>query len=439
MGRVDLALERAGGVERIVALKRIRRELANNERNVDLFLREARLAALISHPSVVHTLAFGDGGGELYLAMEYVDGETLSAVLERARAAGTPLEPALALHILAAVCDGLHVAHELCDARGEALSLVHRDLTPQNVMIAYDGQVKLLDFGIAKIEAGAALTRTGEIRGKTAYMAPEQAMGDCVDRRSDIYAVGVLLYEALVGEKQWGEGSDLAVLRRMAFGPPPRLEGVAEDVCILHETLVRTDPADRLGTAREVALALRSTSLGSATQDALAARMQALFADDTKRKREVLRAALIAAPGPAAASDLAPVALAVRSPMTLVKRRRSSAVALGLGAAVMALIAAGYAGSWRASRLAPPVAAIDLTSRIALPPRPADAATAAPGVPSQGAVAKAAPSAAAAPARPRAQPSAVPVRAPSAAAPRPSTDAATGAAAPPIDVDPDPI
>ena len=175
MGTVEVALERgAGGFERVVALKRLLPEQARDPRHKEMFLREARLAALLKHPNVVHAFAFGELYGELFLAMEYVEGETLSHVLSavRERDAGR-LDPALVAFVLAGVCDGLHAAHELRDVGGHPLNVIHRDVSPQNVMIAYEGHVKILDFGVAKFETGGHETRTGEVKGKMAYMSPE--------------------------------------------------------------------------------------------------------------------------------------------------------------------------------------------------------------------------------------------------------------------------
>src|SRR5580693_769330 len=163
MGTVEVALERgAGGYERVVALKRLLPEQAREPRHKEMFLREARLAALLKHPNVVHAYAFGELYGELFIAMEYVEGEPLSRVLAAVRQSDRRvLDPAVVARVLADVCDGLHAAHELRDAGGRPLRVVHRDVSPQNVMISYDGRVKILDFGVAKLETGSHETRTG--------------------------------------------------------------------------------------------------------------------------------------------------------------------------------------------------------------------------------------------------------------------------------------
>jgi hypothetical protein len=300
MGSVEVALERgAGGFERIVALKRMLPEASRDTRQTSMFLREARLAALLAHPNVVHAFAFGESEGELFLAMEYVEGEPLSHVLRVAREREGGLSPELVAFVLAQVCDGLHAAHELCDVNGTALNVIHRDVSPHNVMIAYEGHIKLLDFGVAKIDSEKALTRTGEVKGKTAYMSPEQAMGDPLDRRSDLFSVGAVLFECITGRKMWGDGTDLDVLRKLALEPPPRLDVAAprapRALCDLHARLVARAPADRPGSARAVAAELRAWLASSGARietSAAAATMERLFSAEAAQRRKALNDAL---------------------------------------------------------------------------------------------------------------------------------------------------
>jgi serine/threonine-protein kinase len=292
MGRVEVALERGeGGFERIVALKRLLPEGAKDPRRKEMFLREARLAALLTHPNVVHAFAFGDLSGELFLAMEYVEGEPLSRVVSAAKEGGEALDPTLVAHVLAEVCDGLHAAHDLRDVGGNALQVVHRDVSPHNVMIAYEGHVKLLDFGVAKFDSPAHATRTGEVKGKMAYMSPEQALGDKLDRRTDLFSVGSVLYECLTGQRMWGDGTDIDLMRKLALQDPPRLLDAPPALSALYDRLVSRSPELRPASAGEVAAELRSFARSSGRAPdtaAVRALMLRLFAKDADRRRALL-------------------------------------------------------------------------------------------------------------------------------------------------------
>ena len=296
MGRVEVAIERtAERGERIVALTRLLPESAQDPRRKEMFLREASLAALLAHPNVVHAYESGEIDGELFIAMEYVEGEPLSRVLAAARRESHRLAPALVAHVLAEACDGLHAAHELRDGDGRALKLVHRDVSPHNVMIAYAGQVKLLDFGVAKLDGAAQATRTGEVKGKMAYMSPEQALGEKLDRRSDLFGVGAVLYECLTGSPLWGQGTDVDIMRRLALEAPPRLEETAPDapseLARLYTRLVARSPADRPATAAEVASALRAfaaSAVAPPSAPSVKELMTRLFGADAAGRRKEL-------------------------------------------------------------------------------------------------------------------------------------------------------
>jgi hypothetical protein len=301
MGRIEVALERGGNgaPERIVALKRLLPESARDPRRKEMFLREARLGALLAHPNVVRAFAFGEIYDELFLAMEYVEGEPLSRVLTAIRDSGRTLGAALTCHVLAEACEGLHAAHELAGPDGTPLNVVHRDVSPQNVMIAYDGQVKVLDFGVAKLDNAEHQTRTGEVKGKMAYMSPEQALGDKLDRRSDLFSVGAVLFECLTGRTMWGVGTDVELMRKLALEQPPVLDAVnarvAPGLAALHARLVAREPGMRPRTAREVAHELRVLGNGLETRDATAALvllMGELFGQAATERRALLAEAL---------------------------------------------------------------------------------------------------------------------------------------------------
>ncbi len=304
MGMVEIALEtREDGSARVCALKRLLPEGARDKRHTDMFLREARLATLLSHPNVVHGFSFGEAKGELFLAMEYVEGEPLSRLLVALREAKEQMTPALAAFLVAEICEGLHAVHCLRDEDGSEMHVVHRDVSPHNVMIAYEGGLKLLDFGVAKIEAEPGLTRTGEVKGKTAYMSPEQAMGEAsLDHRSDLYSVGAVLFECVAGRKMW-EGTEMEVLRHLALDEPPTLVSACADapaeLSALYMKLVAKKPEDRPASALRVAEQLRAFAMASHLDGPSEARalMRRLFAaEESARKDELEKALSTAAP-----------------------------------------------------------------------------------------------------------------------------------------------
>ena len=303
MGTVEAALEvgaeEAGraAYQRVVALKRLLPESGRDRRRVEMFLREARLAAMLDHPNVVRAFDYGEIDGELFLALEYIEGQPLSRVLRALADARGTLDVALTAHVLAEVCEGLHAAHELRDAAGQPLALVHRDVSPQNVMVAYDGHVRLLDFGVAKIEA-ESVTKTGEVKGKTAYMSPEQAMGDAIDRRSDLFGVGAVLFECLTLRRMWGDGTDMDVIRKLALEKPPRLEdariAAPAELIALYTRLVAREAKDRPGSASEVAATLRTLVPQGAEAATLSLRavLEKHFGEEAVEQRRRLTASL---------------------------------------------------------------------------------------------------------------------------------------------------
>lgn len=188
------------GFEKSVAVKVMHSHLIDDRRFVDMFLDEARLVARIEHPNVCSVIDFGEEDGLLYLVMEYLHGESLSSVVRRAvKGGGMPRW--LAARVVADVARGLHAAHEQRDSKGEPLQIVHRDVSPQNVHVLYDGISKIVDFGVARARGRLASTSSGELKGKFSYMSPEQLQGGAVDRRTDVWALGVVLWEATLGKR----------------------------------------------------------------------------------------------------------------------------------------------------------------------------------------------------------------------------------------------
>jgi eukaryotic-like serine/threonine-protein kinase len=233
-GMADVFLAVAAGpagFNKLVVIKQLRPSLVEDEEFLTMFLDEARLAARLNHPNVIHTYEVGQDEALPYLAMEYLDGQPLHRVLQKMGRdkGGLPIEAHLRI-----LCDslvGLHYAHELADYDGTPLNVVHRDVTPQNIFITYEGAIKVVDFGIAKAMNQTVETRTGVIKGKIAYMSPEQARSEDIDRRSDIFAVGVMLWEAATGRRLWKGMSDVTVLQRLVSSVPlPSPRSVNPDV-----------------------------------------------------------------------------------------------------------------------------------------------------------------------------------------------------------------
>ncbi len=212
------------GFNKLMVIKRLRPSLAEEPEFLSMFLDEARLAARLNHPNVVQTNEVAEVDGIYYIAMEYLDGQPLNRILHRAVKSGD-LPRDLLLRIVADSLAGLHHAHELSDYDGSPIGVVHRDASPHNIFVTYDGQTKVVDFGIAKAATRSAETRGGVLKGKIAYMAPEQARSDEVDRRADIFAMGLVMWEVVTGTRL-RRGSDLEMLDRISTGEVPRLSTV---------------------------------------------------------------------------------------------------------------------------------------------------------------------------------------------------------------------
>ena len=254
-----------GGFSRTVAIKRLHPQFAEDPEFVVAFLDEARLAARIRHPNVVPTLDVVANDGELFLVMEYVEGEPLSALVRAALGGGVRLMPLeIASSILTETLHGLHAAHEATSDHGEPLGIVHRDLSPQNILVGVDGAARVLDFGIAKAISQSHSTRDGILKGKIAYMSPEQIIGQPLTRRSDLFSAAVVLWEVLTGARLFKAESDAAslhMIREMPItrpsllvpGLPPALDAV------VLKGLER-DPALRFATAEEMAEALEQAA-----------------------------------------------------------------------------------------------------------------------------------------------------------------------------------
>ncbi|MGV3625039.1 MAG: protein kinase domain-containing protein [Archangium sp.] len=212
------------GFERILAIKKILPTMAEDEEFITMFIDEARISVQLNHANVVHIHELGKHDDAYYIAMEYVSGKDLRALLERFRRRKEIMPTAMAVFCATKICEGLDYAHRKKDARGQELHIIHRDVSPQNILISYEGEVKIIDFGIAKAANRSQKTQAGILKGKFGYMSPEQVRGLPIDRRSDVFAVGVILYEMLTGEKLFVGESDFSTLEKVrnAEVPTPR-------------------------------------------------------------------------------------------------------------------------------------------------------------------------------------------------------------------------
>jgi eukaryotic-like serine/threonine-protein kinase len=253
MGNVYLAATQGpGGFEKIVVLKELKPEFAHDETYVSMFLDEARLAARLTHPNIVQTNEVASDGSRHYMVMEFLDGRSLYRLLRYF--AHSSLFPIGAhLRIIAEAVLGLDYAHELRGFDGEPLGVVHRDVSPLNIVVTFDGQTKILDFGIAKAVDSSLETRAGTLKGRVAYMAPEQARGAKVDRRADIYALGVMIWEAAARRRLWPAMTEVQILTRILGAGAPSLRSVVPDapadLDALCSRAMAPDPADRYPTA----------------------------------------------------------------------------------------------------------------------------------------------------------------------------------------------
>jgi serine/threonine-protein kinase len=289
------------GHEILVAVKRVLPHLTTSDDFIDMLVDEARITALIRHPNVARVYEFARIGGEYVMAMEFIDGRDLRAILEKCRSELRRLEPLQVAYLGAAVADGLHAAHTAVDALGENLALVHRDVSPSNALVSYAGEVKLCDFGIAKATLSRVHTRIGVIKGKVKYMSPEQALGRKLDHRSDIFSLGAVLYELATNTPPFLANSELELLTKVRDAvyvpvqvlrpdcPPPLVE-------IIDKALSRSR-ASRYQTAAELGDALHGylSASGAANVRARMGRLvRELFAVEIDEELRRLEAVVLA-------------------------------------------------------------------------------------------------------------------------------------------------
>ena len=298
MADVFLAMRRGmGGFVKLVVIKRLREGAIEGDA-VTMFHDEARISARLNHPNVIQTHEVGFDGDHYRLEMEYLDGQPLHRIVSRAKKTGRAITQAMAVGIVREVLAGLHYAHELCDYDGSPLGIVHRDVSPQNVFVTYDGRVKLVDFGIAKVAGQVAVTQIGMVKGKVRYMAPEQATGRPVDLRADVFAAGVVLWQLLVGRGYWSDCEDVGIFHQLAMGSLPSGPrwaniDVPEELDRVCMRALAADPELRYQTAAEFYAALEPFApVGGAAERSVGSLAAELFADQRRAiKAEIAKAA----------------------------------------------------------------------------------------------------------------------------------------------------
>jgi serine/threonine protein kinase len=298
MATVFLArLGGAGGFQRLYAIKRLHPHLATDREFIQMFLDEARLAARIHHPNVVPIHEIGITPSGYYLVMEYIEGDTAARLFARSAGAGKKLPIAVGMRIMLDALAGLHAAHELRDDEGKPLEIVHRDVSPQNILVGVDGVSRITDFGVARAATRLSTTRSGQLKGKLAYMAPEQARAGGLDRRADIFAMGVCLWETLAFRRLFKGDGDAETLNRVLYEPIPTLESAVPDIppvlnAIVMKALER-DPTKRFSSAAEMADALekaaQSLNAIAAARDVMAC-VEEVMGAELSQQREAVRA-----------------------------------------------------------------------------------------------------------------------------------------------------
>ncbi len=287
-GMAEVWLARETGIEgfsRHVVVKKILPHLADDPEFVQMFLNEAKLAARLSHSNIVQIYDFGKQDDTYFIAMEFIRGEDLGRVMRKAWSSGQWIARPLSTRIVASACEGLYYAHSKTDDSGRPLRIVHRDISPQNILISFDGTVKLVDFGIAKAADQHSMTRSGAIKGKFAYMSPEQAAGKPLDHRSDIFAIGLVLYELLTGVRPLKRDSEIATLQaalECAIEPPSAVADVPAELDPVVMKALAKAADDRYRDARALQMALEEFLVSQrwvASSVQISELMETLFAD----------------------------------------------------------------------------------------------------------------------------------------------------------------
>jgi serine/threonine protein kinase len=372
------------GFARTVAIKRLHKWLAKDPEFVSMFIDEARLASRIAHPNVVTTVDVVNHEGEMLIVMEYIAGASLSFLQRRMAQRNEPIPAAIAVALMSAALAGLHAAHEARSDAGELLGVVHRDVSPQNILVGADGVARVVDFGIAKAVGRVQTTRDGQLKGKAAYMAPEQIRGVSVDRRTDVYAASVVLWETLVGERLFVSDHPLGIMNAVFEKRVPLVSEARASVPATLDPIVAKglarEPQDRFATARDMMIALERAAPAASIRevgDWVGLEAEESLARRARRVAEIESSSDTRAPprhAPAVSRESVPESPSepLAAPSEADSRTSSSHVSdarprrSGHGLAVITLVLAVTCvalsvGLWRSSRRAP---------GAALPPPP---------------------------------------------------------------------
>lgn len=297
-GMAEIFLARQEGLEgfeKTICIKRIRPHLSSQPNFVRMFLNEAKLAAQLNHPNIVQIYDLGRINESYFIAMEYISGRDMSRILPKADKVGIPFPLIYALRIASNALEGLFFAHTKTDAYGNALNIVHRDITPENILVSFNGTVKIVDFGIAKANTQLEQTRAGEIKGKLSYMSPEQAMGKQLDHRSDIFSLGAILYEWITSCKLFTGENEMAILKSIIDGkiyPPSYFkEDIPEEVERILMRALAKDREDRYQSAWDMQFDIDTYLAGSEFTPSnihLSNFLKQIFEDEIEREKEML-------------------------------------------------------------------------------------------------------------------------------------------------------
>ncbi len=300
-GMATVFLARLGGVagfQRFVAIKRLHPHLASDRDFIQMFLDEARIAARLHHPHVVPIMEIGESEKGYYLVMEYIEGDTLARLMARSAQSGNALPTRVAVRAALDALAGLHAAHEMTDDEGKALEIVHRDVSPQNILVGVDGSSRITDFGVARAASRLTTTKSGQLKGKLSYMAPEQARGKGIDRRADVFAMGIVLWELLARKRLFkGEGGEAETLNKVMNEPIPHVRDanpeLPEALAAVCMQALERDIDKRFKTAAIFAETLEKAALDAGLLGAprdVAAHLELVIGTDISQQRDAVRA-----------------------------------------------------------------------------------------------------------------------------------------------------